>query len=1004
MKLLVVIICLIYVPAFAVAASIDIKNLNSQSSQLFSQLLSEQTSDSAYNAQAAAIAMSSLLDDLAPSIKQIPGYAGLFAGNCSVFFSNKTIEQVGCNIIPVAAVSVDQNIQINSPTRLPQGYATQITQSNILLASLFADWSRKIAQKVEQFQLDLFLQAETCTRTMSTTETQSASKTSLSETLSKTAFNSSSLTELLSKTASASKTILPSVSRTQADSETATKPLSQTESASQTVSQTLPETVTNTLTRMSGLLAAWNSSSGAYEDGTSQLGRYNASNGVVTDTFTGLQWQQASSNTTMSWDDAVLYCVNQATAGFTDWQLPNVAELESLVDYTIPYQGSVSGINAVFSNTPTNYFWSSTPLAGYFGVWYVSYGQNACYSGQLFAQSSNLSKACGGIASQGFVRCLRSPYRPVPVDRYVTSTSTATDILTNLVWQRTGAPSAAAHTDAFTYCNNLHLPDFSSSWRLPRVKELSTLLDYSVPLGKLTMDKTVFTGVPPAAFWSSTVLASSPSTAWFVFFSIGLVGVGATPANGHYVRCVACSVPPTTGVLAAWSQAGGTYEDSTNQTGRYNVSNGIVTDTLTGIQWQRNASSIAMNWTDALAYCANQTTGGLNGWRVPNVGELMTLVDFTNSTAPYINGAAFPNSPVSDIWSSTPDVGNTGIVWDVQFHNRAYPSYYNETTLDRVRCARSCYTIPPTNRYTVNSGAVNDTVTGLLWQQRSTGGTMNQTDALKHCSVLSLPGYSSVWRLPTVKELLTLADYSLPRGNLRMNSVFAGEPASGYWPSTMIAGTSYGWLIVGGGGLNMYNISTLDYARCVACSAPPAAGVLAIWNQAGGTYADSTNQPGRYNVLNGIVTDTLTGIQWQQNASATAMNWTDAKNYCANQTTGGLSGWRVPNIGELQTLVDETKGTLSPYAPVFLNTPVSSLWSSTRVAGDTSSSWEITNAGRSWSSVVTTLNQVRCVRSCYFMSPAERYILKVGAVTDTATGLVWQRTSTGGPMTLANAS
>jgi hypothetical protein len=66
----------------------------------------------------------------------------------------------------------------------------------------------------------------------------------------------------------------------------------------------------------------------------------------------------------MTWAQAVEYCVTETTAGFDDWRLPNNAELESLVDYTIPYIGPTSGINAIFTRMPTNYFYSSTPMIG----------------------------------------------------------------------------------------------------------------------------------------------------------------------------------------------------------------------------------------------------------------------------------------------------------------------------------------------------------------------------------------------------------------------------------------------------------------------------------------------------------------------------------------------------------------------------------------------------------------------------------------------------------------
>jgi len=58
--------------------------------------------------------------------------------------------------------------------------------------------------------------------------------------------------------------------------------------------------------------------------------------GTVTDNFTGLVWQQAVSSSTYTWEDALGFVNTLNTtggfAGKTDWRLPNIRELFSLVD------------------------------------------------------------------------------------------------------------------------------------------------------------------------------------------------------------------------------------------------------------------------------------------------------------------------------------------------------------------------------------------------------------------------------------------------------------------------------------------------------------------------------------------------------------------------------------------------------------------------------------------------------------------------------------------------
>lgn len=93
---------------------------------------------------------------------------------------------------------------------------------------------------------------------------------------------------------------------------------------------------------------------------------------VVTDAVTGLVWQGcpageagddcAGSPTWMDWPDALAYCEDSAWAGFTDWYVPNVVELRSLLD-----DRSVEpGLDAEsFRGSVAGEYWSSTSSAAH---------------------------------------------------------------------------------------------------------------------------------------------------------------------------------------------------------------------------------------------------------------------------------------------------------------------------------------------------------------------------------------------------------------------------------------------------------------------------------------------------------------------------------------------------------------------------------------------------------------------------------------------------------------
>ena len=104
---------------------------------------------------------------------------------------------------------------------------------------------------------------------------------------------------------------------------------------------------------------------------------YQADTDVVTDSETGLMWMQAA-GTERDWQTALAYCQDLNHHGHSDWRLPDLNELESLVDYT----RYTSAIDPVFS-CRSSIYWSSSPYAGNSGyAWLVSfyYGSANYYS------------------------------------------------------------------------------------------------------------------------------------------------------------------------------------------------------------------------------------------------------------------------------------------------------------------------------------------------------------------------------------------------------------------------------------------------------------------------------------------------------------------------------------------------------------------------------------------------------------------------------------------------
>ena len=94
------------------------------------------------------------------------------------------------------------------------------------------------------------------------------------------------------------------------------------------------------------------------------------SDGTVTDTNTGLMWQQSTTGI-VNWQSALAECEGLTLGGYGDWRLPNRRELNSIVDYTL-YNPAVS--ETYFPNTVAFYYWSSTTYTYYiYGAWQVHF-------------------------------------------------------------------------------------------------------------------------------------------------------------------------------------------------------------------------------------------------------------------------------------------------------------------------------------------------------------------------------------------------------------------------------------------------------------------------------------------------------------------------------------------------------------------------------------------------------------------------------------------------------
>jgi hypothetical protein len=238
-------------------------------------------------------------------------------------------------------------------------------------------------------------------------------------------------------------------------------------------------------------------------------------------------------------------------------------------------------------------------------------------------------------------------------------------------------------------------------------------------------------------------------------------------------------------------------------------------------------------------------------------------------------------------------------------------------------------------------GTVTDLNTGLMWQQTPSSEKATLTEALTGAETFNLAGYDD-WRLPTIKELYSLIDFtgctrttaeeSTPYIDTDYFDFEYGDESAGeriidaqYWSSTEYVGTTMGGnptafgVNFADGRIKGYGTNMSHFVRYVRGNT----------DYGVNDFVDNGND---------TITDQATGLMWQQADSGTTYNWDGALSYCNDLSLAGYDDWRLPNAKELQSIVDYTRAPDASQAaqqsaaidPIFdITNQDSFFWSST---------------------------------------------------------------------------
>ena len=265
---------------------------------------------------------------------------------------------------------------------------------------------------------------------------------------------------------------------------------------------------------------------------------------------------------------------------------------------------------------------------------------------------------------------------------------TVTDNITGLMWQQSpdtdgdgdiDADDKLTYDEAVAGASTLNLGSHSD-WRLPTIKELYSLIDFSGtdPSGYAGSDTSGLIPFIDAAYFDFAygdtsageriIDAQYASSNLYVSNTAndgGRTMFGVNFADGRIKGYGLTRLGSATTFFVIYVRVNTSY----GQNDFADNGDGTITDSATGLMWAQDDSVNGLNWEEALAWVVQMNAAnylGNNDWRLPNAKEPQSIVDYTRS--PETTGSAAID-PLFNVTSITNEAGQTD-----------YPAYWSSTT------------------------------------------------------------------------------------------------------------------------------------------------------------------------------------------------------------------------------------------------------------------------------------------------------------------------------------